>query len=137
MIEYTKIQAQLEALLPRIVAGEFACAEYGDPAHVGGYASHIRVYYIPTMGGMQFGIKTVSSHVEGSGVYFPDAAGAVDYAMERVHHYHRPLNAVLAKRLAQAATRSERPVLAFTGFTNDDLQASRSFAAGLIAYRGH
>lgn len=135
MIEYTKIQAQLEELLPRLVAGEFACAEYGDPARVGGYASHIRVYYLPTMGGMQFGIKIVSSHVEGSGAYFPDAAGAINYAMERVHHYHHPLTAALAKKLATLASRSERPELAFTGFTNDDLRASREFAAGLVDYR--
>lgn len=135
MIDYMKLQEQLEDLLPRLVSGELACAEYGDPAHVGGYASYIRIYYLPTMGGMQFGIKEVSSHVEGSGVYFPDAAGAIDYAIERVRHYHRPLNAVLAKRLSQLATRSERPVLAFTGFTDEDLRASREFAAGLVAYR--
>lgn len=135
MIDYSKLHAQLLSQLALIKSGDFECIEYGDGAHVGGYASYLRVYYMDTAGGKQFGVKTVSSHVEGSGAYFPDEASCIDYVMNQVMYYHRPLNKLLAMRLEKLAAKGERPELGFNCFTKDEMRASRGFAADLVAYR--
>lgn len=137
MINFTNVMSSLQELLPKLQAGEFECLEYGDPAHVGGYASHLRIYYIPTMGGPQFGVKEISSHVEGSGAYFPTVESCLEYVMKRLAYYHRPLPKHMEDFRAQLQSKLGRKdqELSFFPLQASDLVESRAKASGLVRYR--
>lgn len=108
MLTIEKIVAlknQLTELLSQLKAGgKFMFIEYGDPTQpVGSHMSHLRVRYMNTAGGVQFCLKRVSYHVEGSGQYTPDQREIETLAMDAVLHYHRDTVATKLRRKADQA----------------------------------
>ncbi len=134
MLDITQINALQAKLLPMLrdlLFDKIEVIEYGDPkVPSGGVMSHLRIRYIATPGGMQFGIRVVSNHVEGSGFYTTDENKALTYAMDLVLHYHRdtPMRARMRAMYGS-------PDLTFFVPNNEDLSISETKGSGLVAMR--
>jgi hypothetical protein len=90
----TSLKEQHELLLSQIymlVTMPGSCLEYGNPEHPGGAFSGLRIYYINTMGGLQYRLTRLSQPgIEGSGEYSPDAEEMILMAQKARAHYERP-----------------------------------------------
>lgn len=127
------LQNWLTSLLVQMRAGEgIDCIEYGDPeGEVGGFMSFFRVYYMNTAGGPQFCYKEITSHMEGSGIYSQDLKPTVDYIMDRVDYYHRPLPLRLKLETMRGVNRTK---LTFIPLKKVMMRASEAKGQGLAAY---
>jgi hypothetical protein len=98
--------------------------------------SHLRIYYMNTAGGMQFCIKRISSHVEGSGDYTSDIAVADIKIMDAVLYYHRPTPLRDKLQDAHKARGTKMPELSFFAIEKiEDMTDSINKRNGLVAYR--
>jgi hypothetical protein len=90
----TSLKEQHELLLSQIymlVTMPGSCLEYGNPERPGGAFSGLRIYYINTMGGLQYRLTRLSQPgIEGSGEYTPDAKEMALMAQKARDHYERP-----------------------------------------------
>jgi hypothetical protein len=110
MLGFRQIEARREALadlLARLQAGEIECVEYGKPGQQ--YMSYLRIRYMNTAGGLQFGIRTLSHGIEGSGDYTPDAGAALQKALDAVIHYHRPAGSKIQAALRELRAKNGKP----------------------------
>ena len=130
-----ELQNWLTSLMVQMRAGEgIDCIEYGDPkGEVGGFMSFFRVYYMNTAGGPQFCYKEISNHLEGSGIYNPDLQATVDYIMDRVIFYHRPLPDSIRERLEKMHGK-DRSLLTFIPLQKVMMKTSEARGRGLAAY---
>ncbi len=140
MINIAKIIAlknQLTELVAELQAGgKWMYIEYGDASEPSGSVmSHLRVRYMNTAGGIQFCLKTVRHHIEGSGlIYTPDAPEIVTHAMDAVLRYHRrtlrnePITGRVTERKASAD-------LSWFGVGISAALASGSIGQQVVAHR--
>lgn len=83
--------AELRRLLPLLQAGTIRVIEYGSTKNKGQYnCAAIRIRYLNTAGGPQFGIRTVTRGIEGSGDYTPDSSECLFKAQRRMEEFERP-----------------------------------------------
>lgn len=128
--EINELQSQLKDLLVKLLAGEVPCIEYGSPDDK--YLNYLRIYYMPTAGGHQFGLKRLAQGVEGSGQYCPDAEEMMGIAMDAVLHYHRPTRFTeLHAKLHNYKT----PKLTWYAPSLKTLQEAQNRANALVEYR--
>lgn len=131
-----QLQAELADLLTRLEQGEFAFLEYGDPSMpCGAPMSHLRIRYMQTAGGMQFGLKTVSHHVEGSGFYAPDALTIRNIAMDAVLRYHRSSNNSWASAMRREQMTRNESSLGWFGVIHSDAELSETKGNDIVAWR--
>lgn len=99
----------LKALLVQLQNGEIEAVEYGEPGRPMGFMSSHRIVFIPTMGGVQFGLKQVFVNGLGSGAYLGLDIDAVVKASEaQVAYYNRPHpNPKIREALAARGDRSK------------------------------
>jgi hypothetical protein len=129
--QISKQQSLLTAMLMQLRRGEIHAIEYGNSTQPGSWQSFIRIYWMNTQGGLQFCIKHIYSHVEGSGAYYPEEEQTSKYAMNRIIHYHH-------SSLVSRANfkRAEVPELSFFAVKNkEDLESSYNKGRGLVQFR--
>lgn len=131
------LRETLRKLLALLQSREIYCIEYGDPTKpVGSYMSYLRIYYINTIGGLQFGIKRLDRRgVEGSGHYLPDAKQAEDAAMNCILHYHRPTKFTEELRKRREERNETSDELSFFAIVQEqEMQNSITHRNALVAY---
>lgn len=103
------MSTSLKALLVQLQNGEIEAVEFGEPGKPMGVMSSHRIIFIPTAGGIQFGIKEVTSRGLGSGMYLGlDLDVVVAASTKKVEHYMRPHpNAMLRDLVAKKGDRTK------------------------------
>lgn len=99
----------LKTLLVQLQNEEIEAVEFGEPGKPMGIMSSHRIIFIPTAGGIQFGIKQVTSRGLGSGLYLGlDIEAVIEASTKQAEHYMRPHpNALIRKFIAQKGDRSK------------------------------
>jgi hypothetical protein len=99
----------LKTLLVQLQNEEIEAVEFGEPGKPMGIMSSHRIIFIPTAGGIQFGIKQVTSRGLGSGLYLGlDIEAVIEASTKQAKHYMRPHpNALIRKFIAQKGDRTK------------------------------
>lgn len=85
------MSTDLKSLLKQLQSGEIEAVEFGEAGKPFGMMSSHRIIFIPTAGGVQFGIKQVTGRGLGSGIYLGLNVDAVIQTSEKmVERYMAP-----------------------------------------------
>jgi len=99
----------LKALLAQLQNEEIEAVEFGEPGKPFGFMSSHRIIFIPTAGGIQFGLKQVTGRGLGSGMYFGLNVDAFVEASEKmVEKYLTPhANPMIRDMIAKKGDRTK------------------------------
>lgn len=99
----------LKTLLVQLQNEEIEAVEFGEPGKPMGIMSSHRIIFIPTAGGIQFGLKEVTSRGLGSGMYLGlDIDAVVKASTKQVEYYMRPHpNAMIREMVAKKGDRTK------------------------------